>query len=86
MLHYRTLNRINSLGATLSNFIGQMVVEKFGHIVSLTGSLFISFVPILLFCFMPETLGDREHHHTKTISDNYVAYDISYEETAPDVI
>jgi hypothetical protein len=47
------------LGATLSNFLGQMVVEHFGHVASLTGSLVISIVPILLFAFMPETYGHR---------------------------
>jgi hypothetical protein len=47
------------LGATLSNFLGQMVVEKFGHIASLTGSLVLSFAPLLLFSMMPETLGQR---------------------------
>ena len=50
------------LGATLSNFMGQMIVERLGHIASMTGSLFVSIIPIVLFCFMPETLGDREHH------------------------
>jgi hypothetical protein len=53
------------LGATLSNFLGQLVVEKLGHVASLTGSFFISFVPILLFLFMPETLGQRTHHHSR---------------------
>ena len=47
------------LGATLSNFLGQMVVEHFGHVASLTGSLVLSVVPILLFSAMPETLGQR---------------------------
>lgn len=47
------------LGATLSNFLGQMVVEQFGHVASLAGSLFLSVVPLLLFTFMPETLGHR---------------------------
>lgn len=55
------------LGATLSNFLGQLVVEKLGHVASLTGSLFISIVPIVLFMLMPETLGQRgynnRHHH-----------------------
>jgi len=73
---------LDSLGATLSNFIGQILVEKFGHIVSLTGSLIISFVPILLFCFMPETLGHREDHSTKTSSDNSVADETSYKQMA----
>eukprot|EP00536_Pseudo-nitzschia_multiseries_P007474 jgi/Psemu1/195739/e_gw1.177.50.1 len=48
------------LGATLSNFIGQHVVETYGHVVSLTGSLVLSAVPIFIFgSFMPETLGCR---------------------------
>lgn len=47
------------LGATLSNFLGQMVVEQFGHVASLAGSLFLSVVPLLLFTCMPETLGHR---------------------------
>ena len=48
------------LGGTLSNFIGQHIVERFGHVTSLTGSLLLSIIPILIFgCFMPETLGDR---------------------------
>lgn len=48
------------LGATLSNYLGQQTVEKFGHVASLSGSLIISFVPILIFgCLMPETLGER---------------------------
>mmetsp|Transcript_1438 Transcript_1438/g.2041 ORF Transcript_1438/g.2041 Transcript_1438/m.2041 type:complete len:465 (+) Transcript_1438:36-1430(+) len=47
------------LGATLSNYFGQLVVEHFGHVASLTGSLVLSIVPILLFSMMPETYGDR---------------------------
>ena len=48
------------LGATLSNFIGQLLVEKFGYVVSLSASMWLSLVPILLFGFcMPETLGQR---------------------------
>jgi MFS family permease len=48
------------LGGTLSNFLGQMVVEKFGHIISLAGSFFISFIPIIIFtALMPETLNTR---------------------------
>lgn len=50
------------LGATMSNFIGQHVVEYLGHVASLSGSLVLSIVPILLFgIFMPETLGQRGH-------------------------
>ena len=42
------------------NYPGQNVVETFGHVVSLSGSLLVSFIPILLFAiFMPETLGHR---------------------------
>jgi hypothetical protein len=47
------------LGATLSNFFGQMVVEHFGYMTSLMASFVISLVPVLLFQFMPETLGMR---------------------------
>jgi hypothetical protein len=48
------------LGATLSNFLGQQVVESFGHVTSLTGSLILSFIPVFIFAgLMPETLGDR---------------------------
>jgi hypothetical protein len=54
------------LGATLSNYLGQVVVEKLGHIASLSGSLLISLAPIMLFIFMPETLGQRGCHHTQT--------------------
>jgi len=48
------------LGATLSNLLGQIVVEKLGHAASLTGSLLLSIIPVVLFsCCMPETLGQR---------------------------
>ena len=47
------------LGATLSNYLGQLVVQHFGHIASLSGSLVISFIPIVLFSLMPETYGHR---------------------------
>ena len=48
------------LGATLSNYLGQKVVEQFGHVTSLMGSFVISFIPIILFAlFMPETMGKR---------------------------
>ena len=59
------------LGATLSNFIGQHLVENFGHVTSLMGSLLVSIVPIFVFgCYMPETLGDRGS--VKAKSNNYV--------------
>ena len=53
------------LGATLSNFFGQIVVERYGHVTSLMGSFFISLIPICVFAFMPETLGKRTHLHIK---------------------
>lgn len=50
------------LGGTMSNFLGQLVVEHFGHVASLMGSLILSVVPIAVFgIFMPETLGRRGH-------------------------
>lgn len=48
------------LGSTMSNFVGQMVVENLGHVTSLSGSLVLSIVPIVIFSlFMPETLNTR---------------------------
>lgn len=50
------------LGGTMSNFLGQMVVEKMGHVSSLLGSFFLSFIPIVVFSlFMPETKNTRGH-------------------------
>jgi hypothetical protein len=44
----------------MSNYLGQLAVENFGHVVSLMGSLILSIMPILIFgCFMPESLGAR---------------------------
>jgi len=66
------------LGATMSNFLGQLVVEHFGHATSLTCSLVISFVPVVLFAAaMPETLGIRGHNNApsnkpKEIGDRFV--------------
>eukprot|EP00533_Pseudo-nitzschia_delicatissima_P013299 CAMPEP_0197273348 /NCGR_PEP_ID=MMETSP1432-20130617/11157_1 /TAXON_ID=44447 /ORGANISM="Pseudo-nitzschia delicatissima, Strain UNC1205" /LENGTH=326 /DNA_ID=CAMNT_0042738999 /DNA_START=32 /DNA_END=1012 /DNA_ORIENTATION=+ len=66
------------LGGTLSNYIGQHIVENFGHVASLTGSLLLSIIPIVVFgCFMPETLGDRGATKDKgkrnlLPNDNYV--------------
>jgi hypothetical protein len=35
-------------------------VEKYGHVASLTGSMFLSVIPIALFSLaMPETTGSR---------------------------
>jgi hypothetical protein len=64
------------LGATLSNFLGQMVVEKFDHVTSLMASLVISLVPTLLFLFMPETLGMRTQGHNKQYSTNVSPMDL----------
>ena len=50
------------LGATLSNYVGQMVVQEFDHVTSLTASFFISLIPVILFCWMPETLGMRTNN------------------------
>jgi MFS family permease len=48
------------LGATLSNFLGQMLVEKYGHETSLVGSLILSIFPVIIFGMcMPETRGMR---------------------------
>lgn len=49
------------LGATLSNLLGQLVVEKYGHVASLLGSMLVSLIPMVLFLAMPETLGRRGH-------------------------
>ena len=51
----------------MSNFLGQMVVEKMGHVASLTGSFFISIIPIAVFAvFMPETMNTRgKKKHTE---------------------
>lgn len=63
------------LGATLSNLLGQLVVEKLGHVASLTGSLVLSVIPVFLFALlMPETLGhrgmysSRQEHEFKSTS------------------
>jgi len=48
------------LGGTLSNLLGQMIVEKLGHVASLSCSLIISIIPIAIFgLFMPETFNTR---------------------------
>lgn len=52
------------LGATLSNLLGQIAVEKMGHVASLLGSLALSLIPICLFAVgMPETYGQRGKGH-----------------------
>lgn len=59
------------LGGTLSNLLGQIVVEKMGHVASLTGSLLLSLIPIVLFSLcMPETLGQRGKVALQTVYSN----------------
>ena len=61
------------LGGTLSNLLGQMVVEKLGHVASLFGSFVLSLIPICLFMWgMPETRGQRGigSESTHEASDN----------------
>lgn len=59
------------MGGTLSNFLGQQIVEQFGHVASLTGSLIISFIPIAIFgLLMPETLGDRDRNTSSDCSES----------------
>jgi len=58
-------------GATLSNLIGQHIVEIYGHVISLLGSLIISVIPIFIFFFfMPETLGNRGANNKSEKKDN----------------
>jgi MFS family permease len=64
------------LGATLSNFLGQMVVEHFGHVASLMGSLILSIVPILLFSTMPETYGRRGDRLEKKATEGYETFSL----------
>ncbi len=48
------------LGATFSNLLGQIIVEKMGHVASLSGSLVLSAIPVVLFSLaMPETYHTR---------------------------
>ena len=59
------------LGATMSNYFGQLVVEKLGHVTSLTGSLVLSLIPICLFgMLMPETYGHRGDFSNNSDSTN----------------
>jgi len=62
------------LGATLSNFFGQMVAEKFDHVTSLTASLVLSVIPVVLFLFMPETLGARNNYQKPRFSPEKPKY------------
>lgn len=48
-------------GRTASTLFGQIAVEKYGHVVSLCGSMFISCIPIAIFTIlMPETMNSRQ--------------------------
>jgi hypothetical protein len=71
------------LGATLSNFLGQIVVEMFGHVTSLLGSLVISIVPLILFSTMPETLGQRETHRYNNNNNNNKKYGVEQPQQHP---
>ena len=51
-----------------------MVVEKFDHVTSLMASLVISLIPLLLFLFMPETLGARNHYQKPPVSPEKPKY------------
>eukprot|EP00957_Ditylum_brightwellii_P102876 7839942-Ditylum_brightwellii.AAC.1 len=63
------------LGATLSNYIGQTVVETLGHVASLSGSLVLSFIPVILFaCFMPETMRKRGNIANKATEEKGKSY------------
>ena len=44
---------------TLSEYFGQQVVERYGHIAALSCSFVLSLIPLILYSFMPETLGHR---------------------------
>ena len=51
------------IGATMSNFLGQVAVQYLGHVASLVGSFALSFVSLGIFgMFMPETLGRRNEN------------------------
>ena len=55
-------------GSTMSNFLGQMTVEKMGHTASLSASLALSIIPIVIFAlFMPETSNTREENTGKNV-------------------
>lgn len=63
------------LGGTTSNYFGQLAVERLGHVESLTISLFISFIPIVIFAvFMPETLNTRDKKETIVDASNATPY------------
>lgn len=61
----------------LSYTIGQNIVESFGHVASLSGSLIVSIIPIIVFgLFMPETHGRRgELASNTTEKDNHIDTD-----------
>mmetsp|Transcript_17060 Transcript_17060/g.16484 ORF Transcript_17060/g.16484 Transcript_17060/m.16484 type:complete len:455 (-) Transcript_17060:21-1385(-) len=70
------------LGGTMSNYFGQVVVEKLGHVASLSGSLIISIIPVILFgVFMPETIGKRgglNDKETEQLKDKTPKEETSY--------
>lgn len=48
-----------SLGYSISQYVGQVIAEKLGHVASLLVSLTLSIMPIIFFMYMPETSGIR---------------------------
>lgn len=61
------------MGITLSNFLGQLIVEKLGHVASLWASFWVSAVPIFIFWYwMPETMGHRGDKLKQNEKDNNV--------------
>ena len=71
------------LGGTLSNLLGQMIVEHMGHVASLSGSLFVSLIPIAIFgIFMPETLGQRGANKHQGSDLEGIKHDVHYHEMA----
>ena len=54
------MGAVSGIGALLSNYIGQSLVENYGYNASLMGSLFLSIIACVIFAvFMPETYGLR---------------------------
>lgn len=69
---------VSGIGATLSNLIGQTLVEYYGHSVSLVCSLILSIVTCFTFgLYMPETYGERGFIGDKLTGQNehYVSID-----------
>lgn len=62
----------------MSNFLGQLVVEKMGHVASLSASFIISFIPIIVFSLlMPETRKTRGAN-TSSAEDSEMPHSLDY--------